>query len=461
MTLDSAPAQTDAALERALGVRAFAATILNQIVGSGIFVLPAAVAAVLGPASIVAYVACAAAVGLVSLCFAEAGSRVAITGGTYAYIELAFGPYLGALAGTLFWFACEMLSTAAVAVVFVGSVATFAPALGEPVPRAALLIALFVLLAAANIRGVRTGARLVEVVTVAKLAPLVLVIAAGLWAANPAHLAWHSIPSAGDVGRASLLLVFAFTGTEGALSPGGEVRDPARTVPRAVLLGLGVVTLLYALVQLSVQGILGPDLVREQAAPLAAAAGRALGPAGRGAILAGVAISTLGYLSGNMLASPRLLFALGRDGVLPAWTARVHPRFRTPHVAIALHAGFACAFALTGSFRRLAVLAVVPTLLIYLGCCLATLRLRARDIRAGGTPFRTPGGPTVPLLACVVVLWLLSSATAAEFLVVGEVLAVASAYYWLRRVRRQRVGMAPNSPAVVPAVPDRIDQRQE
>ncbi len=442
-------ARADEALERALGVRAFAATIVNQIVGSGIFVLPAAVAAILGPASIVAYLICAVAVGLVSLCFAEAGSRVRITGGTYAYIELAFGPYLGALAALLFWFASEILACAAVAVVFVGSIAGLLPAADGGLTRALILVALFVVLAAANIRGVRTGARLVEVVTVAKLAPLGLVILAGVIAARPAHLAWTSLPSVGDLGRASLLLIFAFTGTESALTPGGEVKNPARTVPRAVLLGLGVATLLYCGLQLSAQGVLGPALAAEQKAPLAATAGHVLGPAGRAIVLAAAAVSTFGYLAGNMLASPRILFALGRDGTLPSWTARVHPRYHTPYVAILLHAGLACAFALTGSFRRLAVLSVVPALLIYLGCCLATLRLRARDVRADGVPFRLPGGPTVPLLACVVVLWLLSSVKAAEFLVVGEILAVASILYWLARARRRVGASATPAPASV------------
>jgi len=431
---------------RALGVRALAANIVNSTVGSGIFVLPAAVAAILGASSIIAYFVCAAAIGLVALCFAEAGSRVSRTGGAYAYVETAFGPYVGFLAGALFWFGSEVISSSAVAVVLIGSLSALVPAVSGALPRALLLAVLFAALAAANIRGVRTGARLVEVITVAKLAPLLLLVVAGLFAGQPANLAWSSTPALGDVGRASLVLVFAFGGVETALTPSGEVKRPSRTVPRAVLLGLGVVTLLYAVVQLAAQGLLGPELATHQAAPLASAAGRALGPAGREIVLAGATISTLGYLSGNILAAPRLLFAFGRDGLLPAPFAAVHERFRTPHVAIAVHAALAFGFALTGSFRALAVLSVVAVLLIYLVSCLATLRLRFLDVRTDGVPFRIPGGPTVPLLASVVVLWLLSSATGAEFIAVAEVLVVASGLYLLRRVRRVRRS------AVAPAV---------
>ena len=184
--------------------------------------------------------------------------------------------------------------------------------------------------------------------------------------------------------------------------------------------------------QLAAQGILGASLATEQRAPLAAAAGRAIGESGRQLILAGTLISAFGYLTGNILASPRMLFAFAKDGLLPSRLAAVHPRFRTPHVAIATHAALACAFALTGTFRVLAVLAVVPTLFVFLGCCLATLVLRRRDVRADGTPFRVPGGPVVPLVTTGFIFWLLASAGRAEVLVVGAILAVASVLYIVR-----------------------------
>jgi amino acid transporter len=427
----------EGALVRAMGVRALAANAVNLIVGASIFVLPAVVAADLGAAAVVVYLVCAAAVGLVALCFAEAGSRVALTGGTYAYVDAAFGPFVGFLAGVLFWFGSQVIASAAVAVVLVGSIGELLPAADGPASRAILVVALYATLTAVNVRGVRAGTRLVEILTVAKLAPLLVLVLVGILAGRAENLAWDRAPSLDDVGRTSLVLVFAFMGAEGALTPSGEVKDPARTVPRAVLLALAVVAALYVAVQLAAQAVLGPTLAASQVAPLAAAAERALGPTGRVLMLGGAAVSTFGYVSGDMLASPRALFAFARDGFLPARLAAVHERYRTPHLAIVAHALVACAFALTGSFRALAVLSVVSTLLVYLACCLAALVLRRRDVRAGGTPFRVPGGPAVPVLACAVVLWLLSNAERAELLAVAGVAAVAALLYGLRRSRRR------------------------
>jgi basic amino acid/polyamine antiporter, APA family len=149
-------------------------------------------------------------------------------------------------------------------------------------------------------------------------------------------------------------------------------------------------------------------------------------------------VSTLGYVSGDMLATPRLLFAFARDGLLPARFAEVHARFRTPYVAIIAYAAAACALAASGSFRVLAVLSAVGILLVDLACCAAVLALRRRDVRTEGAPFRVAGGPIVPLLACAVVVWLLTSARAVEFLAAAGVVAIATLLYWARPRRATR-----------------------
>ena len=429
---------TDApALVRALGVRALAANIVNTIVGSGIFVLPAVVAAILGPAAVIAYVVCAALVALFGLCFAEVGSRVHATGGAYAYVEAAFGTYAGFSAGVLLGCA-EMVASAAVATIFVGSLSALLPG-GGATSRAALLILLYAVLAIVNVRGVRSGARLMELLTAAKLIPLALLVIAGLFVLHPGYLKWTGAPPLSDIGRASLVLMFAFTGVEGPLTSSGEVKNPSFTVPRAVLLSLSVVALLYAGLQLVSQGVLGPALAVTTDAPLGAVAERALGGPGRTIILGAAIVSALGYVSGDMLASPRLLFAFGRDGLLPARLGVVHPRYRTPHVAIVVYAVLSCAIALSGSFRILAVLSAVGILLVDLACCLAVLELRRRDVRADGIPFRIAGGPIVPVLACAVVVWLLSSARGLEFLATAGVLVIAGLLYLLRRRPRVEV----------------------
>ncbi len=422
-------------LERALGVRALAANIVNTIVGSGIFVLPAVVAAILGPASVIAYVVCAALVALFGLCFAEIGSRVDASGGAYAYVDAAFGRYVGFAAGLLLGCA-EMVASAAVATIFVGSLTALLPGGGASALRAVLLVLLYTFLAIANVRGVRTGARLMELLTASKLIPLALLVVAGLFVLHPAYLRWSGIPPLGDIGRASLLLMFAFTGVEGPLTSSGEVRNPAHTVPRAVLLGLSGVALLYAGLQLVSQGVLGPALATITDAPLGAVAEQVLGSPGRVLILLAAILSALGYVSGDMLASPRLLFAFGRAGLLPASLGAIHARFRTPHIAIIAYAAASCAIALSGSFRVLAVLSAVGILVVDLACCLAVLELRRRDVRAQGAPFRIAGGPLVPLLACAVVVWLLTSARGVEFLAAAGVVVIASLLYLLRREPR-------------------------
>lgn len=433
-SLASTASPDEPTLVRALGVRALAANIVNTIVGSGIFVLPAAVAAILGPAAIVAYIICAALVALLGLCFAEIGSRVHVSGGAYAYVEAAFGPYVGFSAGLLLGCA-EMVASAAVATIFVGSLVALLPGGGGAALRGTLLIVLYAAIATVNVRGVHAGARLMELITAAKLIPLAVLVIAGMFALHPAYLKWSTVPPIADIGRAALVLMFAFTGVEGPLTSSGEVKNPARTVPRALLLGLSAVALLYAGLQVVSQGVLGPGLATATDAPLGAVAEQALGGPGRTTILVAAIVSTLGYVSGDMLASPRLLFAFARDGLLPAPLRAVHPRFRTPHVAIIVYAALSCAVALSGSFRVLAVLSAFGILLVDLACCLSVLELRRRDVRAEGAPFRAPGGPIIPGLASAVVIWLLASAPITEFLAVGAVLIVSAALYVLRPQR--------------------------
>lgn len=414
----------DEGLIRGLGVRALAANIVNLIIGSGIFVLPATVAAILGAHAILAYVICAIGIGLIALCFAELGSRVTRSGGTYAYIETAFGPNIGFIAGFLMWFGGDVISGGAVAALVVDSLTALLGIEASPMLRVTLTVLLFVTFALANIRGVKSGAILVEVLTGAKLAPLIFLVLVGLFKSSAQNLAWSGFPPLNDLGRATLILLFAFTGTEGALYSGGEVKAPATTIPRAIFIAIVFVTALYAAVQLAAQGILGPDLGTDERAPLAAAAGRALGPASSQLILTGMLISTLGFLSGSILSVPRALFAFARDGAVPHVFARVHQRYRTPHIAILTHAALACAFALTGTFRALAVLSVVPTVIVYLGCCIATLKLRQTQ-PTDRSVFRIPGGPIVPMAGAVFVLSLLATATLMEWTVVAGLALLA------------------------------------
>jgi APA family basic amino acid/polyamine antiporter len=423
-------------LIRAVGVRGLTAGIVNYTVGAGIFVLPALVAAKVGAAAPIVYVICAVAMGLIVLCFADAGSRVSLSGGTFAYAEVAFGPYLGFMVAIGLWISM-ILASASVVNVFVGSLARLSPATSGPFARSSIILLVYAALTLVNVRGVKLGSGVVQTVTVAKLAPVLILIAFGLFAVHGANLSWPGMPTASDTARTAVILIFAFMGVESALTPSGELRDPARTVPRAILIALGFVAILYIALQVVTQGILGAELATNTQAPLAAAARRVLGRGGELLVLIGAAVSTLGYIAGDMLAAPRMPYALAQNSLLPRVLGAVHDRYRTPHVAIILHAALCAVLAITGSFASLAVLVVLLTLFVYLVCCLATIQLQRRDVRVDGSaPFRLPGGPVVPILASAIIVWLMSSSTLREFVLLAALGVVATVMYFIMRGQR-------------------------
>src|SRR5213592_1596431 len=283
-----------------------------------------------------------------------------------------------------------------------------------------------------NVRGVRGGAGAVTVVTFAKLLPLVLFISAGIFFIHPANIGWSAWPSSKSLGDAVILLIFAFVGIEVALIPSGEVKNPARTVPRSAYLALVITTVIYILIQLVGQGTLGADLANHPDAPLAESAATFLGKLGRTILLAGASISAFGFVTSDILSSPRMIFAFGRDGALPQFFAHVHSRYRSPDVAIITYATLAFALSLSGTFEQLAVLSNVAVLLMYLLCCAGCWVLVQRDVRSDGEPFNFPGMKVVPALAIVAIIWILTHATAREFVVTGIVLALASIVYLIR-----------------------------
>ncbi len=444
MSTTAATTVTEQGLVRAMGTRALTAGIINVIIGGGIFALPAAVALGVGSAAPIAYLVCAVAMGLIVLCFAEAGSRVSLTGGPYAYAEVAFGPYVGFLCGVLLWLtAC--FATAAVSTVFSGTLARLVPALSGRVVEVIVLALLFGSLAAVNVRGVGQASRLNEITTLGKLLPLGLFVVVGAFFVRPDYLALGPLPSADTLGATTLTLIFAFAGLEAALVPSGEVKDPPRTVPRALFAAIALVTVMYIAIQFVAQGILGPSLADPAIgrAPLATAAGRFMGSGGALLMLIGAAISTFGYVSGMTLATPRALYAFGRDGFVPRALGAVHPRFHTPHVAIVVQTIIAFLLAASGTFIQLVNLANISVLLLYLTCCIAAWELRRRNVRAeGGIPFRVPGGGVIPWLAAAVIIGMLLSATQKEMLVVGLALGVATLVFFVTRSHRKTLKTA-------------------
>ena len=425
--------RVDHQLIRAIGVPGLTANIVNSTIGAGIFVLPAIVAGKIGPAAPLAFIVCAIAMVLFVTCFAIAGSRVSLTGGLYAYVEVAFGRYVGFLAGMLYCLTA-VSAVAGVVNVFVNSVAGIVPLLGNPILRIFAMALVYGMLVLINIRGVREGAGAVTIVTVAKLLPILLFLCVGIFFVHSANLTWSEWPGSKSLGEAVVVLMFAFVGIEVALIPSGEVRNPARTVPRSAYLALVTTTIIYILIQLVAQGTLGPALANHKDAPLAEAAALFLGNIGRTILLAGATISAFGFVTSDILSSPRMIFAFGRDDSLPAFFAHVHPRFRTPDVAIVTYTLIAFSMSVSGTFEKLAVLSNVAVLLMYLLCCAACWVLVQRDVRADAAqPFNFRGMKIIPALAIIAIIWILAHATRWEFEVNGIVLMIASVVYFARK----------------------------
>ncbi|HEX3235074.1 MAG TPA: APC family permease [Gemmatimonadales bacterium] len=418
--------QSDEGLLRVIGPAALAGSLINSVIGGGIFAIPAALALTVGSAGPLAVLLAAVVMGFAVAAMAQAGQRVARSGGIYAYAEVAFGPLAGYLTGVLLALTC-VLAAAGVAAALVDSLSTLSPLLGGRLFRAAAIVLLFAALVAVNLPGVRSGTRVAAGAAVVKFLALLLFVALGATLVRPEHLAIPQMPAASSLARGAILAVFALAGMEIALGASGEVRDPARTIPRALLAAFSLIVLLYLAIQLVAQGVLGPELAASRA-PLADALAR-ISPSGRYFMLAAGAVSMLGWLAGDVLGSSRMFFAFGRMGVLPRPLGEVHPRTRVPHYALVAYGVIAALLALTGTFASLVFLASVSNMLLYVACCAAAWELERRARARGDTALPGRSG-VIPLLAVLGLLGVLSSSTARELLAVAGVLILATILYW-------------------------------
>lgn len=423
--------RSDEGLLRGIGRGSMVALFINAVIGAGIFGLPSRVHALLGSYALLAYLACAVLVLLVVLCFAEVGSRFERTGGPYLYASTAFGPVAGFQVGWLVWLT-RVTAFAALCNLLLEYLAYFWPAATTPVWRVALVTAIVALIAAVNLRGVRPAAIVGNVFTVGKLVPLTLFVAVGLFFVEPARYVPPRMPEVADFSAGMLLLVFAFTGFETATVPAGEVREPRRTLPFAILAAMAVIVPLYLLVQAVCIGTL-PDLA-SSTRPLADAAERFAGRIGAAVIVAGALVSIAGTLNGLVLAAPRLLFAMAEQGQLPRVFAAVHPRWRTPQFAIVATAVCMLVLTLSGTFLSAVAISTLTRLLAYAATCAALPVLRRRD---GVTPalFRVPCGTTIVVIALVAIAWLFANASMRELRDVGIAMALGFVLLWFGRRR--------------------------
>jgi amino acid transporter len=416
-------------LRREIGVRALTLAILNIIVGTGIFVLPALIAETLGAASIVAYIVCGVLISLIALCFSEVGSKVTVTGGAYAYIEAAFGPFAGFVANYMFWFGSSVFSDAAVANGLFDTLKLIFPSINNEIFRVIFFALLFGGMTLINIRSLKGGVRFIEFAAVGKLIPLILFVVIGAGFVSTKNLAWASMPSLTSIGSASLLLFFAFIGMETPVTNGGEIKNPKRTLPLAIFFGISLVLILYISIQLVTQGILGNSILQHKTTPLAAAAAIVFGTAGASIILIATIISMLGYIGGEILSIPRILYAGARNRQLPKIFSAVHPKFLTPYYAIIVYAFLDFVISVSGELQQLIIIASASILLIYLGVVLATIKLRKKTSANAEKTFRIPGGILIPFLAVCVIVWLLAHLSKKEFLYEGIFIAVFCLMY--------------------------------
>jgi amino acid transporter len=400
---NDAPPAGSGQMVRAVGFWGLVAMCINAVVGSGVFLLPSETYELLGPFSLWAPVLFAAPVFVLVLCFAAAASSFSAPGGAYLYAGTAFGDAVGFGTGWMNWLA-RVTSLAALANGFVLSLARLWPTAGEPWPRALILIATLLGLAAIHAVGVRYGAGTIYLFTAGKLVPLVIfiVVALALWPSNPLP-ASLALPAAGARwSDAALFMLFAYAGFENLGVPAGEYKDPRRHLPLALLVGILAIALLYALAQLAAMATL-PDLGATRT-PIADAAGALMGPPGAVLVTVGALLSMLGTNSGTVLEGSRLLYALAVGRRPFRFLARLHPRFRTPLPAIAVHVAVAIPLAVGGSFARLALLSAVARMTTYLVTCAAVPRL-AR------LPVGPQEGPRFPIPVWVAWLGVLISVT--------------------------------------------------
>jgi amino acid transporter len=417
--------------------------VLNAVIGAGIFGLPARAYALSGTYSLFAFLVCGVMAALILLCFAEVSGRFTTTGGPYLYAYEAFGPAVGFQMGWLLWLA-RLTAFAALLNLWLDYLAVFWPGATSGLGRTGAITLIVFLLTVLNVRGVRGSTAFNDTFTVAKLGPLLLFALIGLFFIEGENLALGSAPGLGAFSSTVLLLFFAFSGFEMAVIPTGESQDPRRHQPFALITGIAFIATLYLLIQIVSIGTL-PGLA-DSTRPLADAAGRILGTPGSVVITVGALVSITGTLNVIALVSPRLPFAMAERRQIPAFFASVHPRFRTPHVAIIVSSATMLVLTIQGSFISSLTISTVIRLVTYAATCAALPFLRRRG--TGDTRgFRAPGGTGTAVAAAVLCLWLITTAAGGEIRLTLLAAGAGFGLYFLFRERSKPGAETPVAPS--------------
>jgi basic amino acid/polyamine antiporter, APA family len=416
--------ESSGGLVRTIGRWSLVALILNTMIGASIFGLPALIAARLGKWSPVGFLVAFAGISVNTACMAEVASQFREAGGPYLYARAAFGPFLAIQNGWLTWLS-RIAAVSAVANLFIAYLSEFLPGVRTPLPRAAVLTMLIGFLAVVNYRGVTGGNRLSNFFTVTKLTLLGFFICTGL-AALALHPAIRVEPAATQVTaddwfEAALLMIYSYGGFEAALIATGETRDARKDIPFALFTAISAATVLFIAVQYLVVHTV-PDAAASSA-PAVDSARRFLGPIGVRLVTAGTLVSAYGYLSANMLHTPRITFAMGARGDFPEFFGKIHPRFRTPHLSIVIFSVVLLLFSIAGNFRWNAMLSSVARLFVYGSVAAALPVLRKKQPHADG--FRLPCGVTIAVLALLFTGVLVTRMHRVELLVISTTAGLA------------------------------------
>jgi basic amino acid/polyamine antiporter, APA family len=395
----------DEKLIRGIGRWSLVAVVINSIIGAGIFALPSKAAELTGTFSLLVFVVCTVIVGLIILCYAEVSSRFSATGGPYLYSREAFGPELGFEVGWLY-LVVRMSSFATNLNIFVSYSEFFWPSASEPEFKIGIIGTAIFILAAINIIGVRQTARMSNLFTIGKLLSLLAFVVVGLFFVDPNNYRFDVVPDHGSFSSAVLIVIYAFVGFEIALVPAGEVKDPQKNFPFAILIALISVASIYILVQVVCIGTM-PELSMSEK-PLADAARIFVGPIGGAFITAGVLVSILGNLNVGLLGGSRMVFAMGERGELPVVLSKTHSKFKTPYVSIALNAAIIFLFTVQFSFLTAILTATITRLLVYSTSCLSLIVFRRRK-NIPPARFSTPFGVTTAILSLLLIGWLMTN----------------------------------------------------
>jgi amino acid transporter len=405
--------------------------MINSIIGAGIFGLPATIAGQSGIYSIPAIFACGLVVFIIALCFAEVASRFTRTGGPYLYTLNAFGKIPAVTIGWILLIT-RLATYAAQINLLVSYLGFFHPVLALPVAKQTAITVITIALSYITYRGVKTSTFTNNLLAIAKLLPLFLFVIIGAFFINPSLFdTSQPLPPLPEFSGSVFVLIFAFTGFEAILVNTGEMQNPARNIPFALMTALLFVAFFYGMIQIVCMGTL-PDLAGSEY-PLSAAATLFMGPAGALLISIGAVLSVGGALNTVMLVGSRVPFAFSEENQLPKIFSFLHPRFKTPVWSLLSFTAIALLVSLTGTFIYAVTISVISKILIFLAVSAALIRFRLTD-KGSVNFFRVRYGILLAIVSIIACIWLISGTKLQELVAVAITIGTGLFLYFLFRL---------------------------